>query len=398
MRPADDHYRGSSGSGIKKEGGGYVSSEEEEEDVHQLPKQDIDMIDLTRAGSQSPESTEKKQQVEAKQGLLPVRIVRREHQERVVGINTEASSSSARKLKEEPGKDGDASTQKGKMKGKDFEITEVRRPYKGMWQDSSDDDVQIKPEPDEDAEGWGTVPQASQEHDAGMSTKGPQASSPVPRKPKRQPARGIIQKPALQTEQEKEEWERYERSLQLIRYELGSKPRSLKADVQDEHGDAVMKDAEAEEGADFARLRDEHVYLFQLPPILPDLLPPDVKSEPTGEENSPHVEANNGEETVIKLEEDAVAAPEPLRAGPRLSSGRIGKMRVHASGRTTLNWGGMMFEVRRGIPAQFYQETVCTRITPEKDRVNEDDGGTSTSFGPVKGKYVLTPDWSELLG
>ena len=81
-----------------------------------------------------------------------------------------------------------------------------------------------------------------------------------------------------------------------------------------------------------------------------------------------------------------------------LASGYVGKLRVFNSGRTTLDWGGNSFEVKPGQKVSFLQEAVSVEVIPEKDRVVPEDAGNATSFGRVKGKFVVTPDWDVMLG
>ena len=143
--------KSSRGPAIKREDGRHISSEDED-DEDGVEKRNIDeMIVISSDDDQAGPST----RVGKSHGLLPVRIGRREHQDRVIGINTEASSAASAKIlqqAEASGKaikvEGDAKVpRKGKGKAKDVEITGVRRPYKGMWQDADDNGVQVKSEP-----------------------------------------------------------------------------------------------------------------------------------------------------------------------------------------------------------------------------------------------------------
>jgi len=63
-------------------------------------------------------------------------------------------------------------------------------------------------------------------------------------------------------------------------------------------------------------------------------------------------------------------------------------MRVHESGKVTLEWGGLNFIVNKGIDVRFLQEVVSTKVTPPEERVNEDEGEEAMSFGSVNcGRY-----------
>jgi DNA-directed RNA polymerase III subunit RPC4 len=104
------------------------------------------------------------------------------------------------------------------------------------------------------------------------------------------------------------------------------------------------------------------------------------------------------EASKVKVEEGfSDTAAKPVQ-GPRFASGFVGKLRVRQSGRTTLDWGGTSYELAPGNKASFLQEVVSIHVVPEKDRVVPEDAGEAVSFGRVKGKFVVTPDWSEMLG
>lgn len=224
-----------------------------------------------------------------------------------------------------------------------------------------------------------------------------------------------------------------------------------KQDDDDEGGEELDEEATLENGK---------LFLFQLPPLTPFLYNPatdppaehDVKQEPgVGGENistlppttttssssqrKPSDAATPGSKPAIKKEGDtnpAVAAtgsasrhalqldglltasePTPLPAG------LVGKLRVHASGKVSLDWGGTDMEVRYGTEVDFLQDAVLiqTKNKPKEkensgaagedattgEKAEEDDedldlrtSGKTYALGQVRRKMVLIPDWAKL--
>lgn len=137
------------------------------------------------------------------------------------------------------------------------------------------------------------------------------------------------------------------------------------------------------------------------------------------------------------------AAPRLLTAlNTRAPGGRVGKLRVHASGRVILTWGdenpaanstakndydlnetkpeglpssnsttATHLQVHRGTDAGFLQDIVFADIGSSAAQgagqgVSQWDGkkkkadqiaGLACAIAPVAGKFVITPDWAELL-
>ncbi|KAF2496616.1 hypothetical protein BU16DRAFT_616737 [Lophium mytilinum] len=391
-------------SRIKKEkttqDGGYISSGDDDGEFG--PRLDIDAIDVS-SGDEAGDQEGKPRESSIPRMLMPIRIPRREHQDRVVGINTEASNATSAKVAKQTAEKGDSTTdpatesatRKGKAKAKDIEITEVRKPYKGMWQDSDDKDeeVRIKDEPVDDDDEPITAPEAVEAPEVAEEETAEKEEPQSPQLDKKSHLKGKGRtrrrsgvhdsKPSLQTEEEKQEWERSQAELEDILVELGQTQAA--AQSKDKDADIEMKDTEQTRD-----MKEDRVYLFQFPPIIPALLPPAVKKE-AQEEPAPIIAETNP--TSVKIEEDA--QPKPVSS--TVTSGRVGKLRVHKSGKVTLNWGGMSLEIKKGMSTHFLQDTVVTRITPQSERVGPGDEGDALGFGQVRGKFVVTPDWSAML-
>jgi DNA-directed RNA polymerase III subunit RPC4 len=403
MKHDDENRRGGGGGGggagssrVKREDGGYVSSGEDDDDV-EFPRQDIDFIEITSdvEEAESSASKDKLPRTQNASTLMPIRIGRKEHQDRVVGINTEASSTASARVLQPSGSrteikregGGTSSTsRKGKGKARDVEITGESKPFRGMWQES--EEVQLKSEPQSDDE---NLPDAEP---AGLSEAPPQElkdqppSSPeLGRKPK---SRGRMRaEPAFQTEEDRAEWERLQANLENVRRELGPDEDTPAVDA---NGDAIMQDPNEPKRS----VRDDYVYLFQFPPTMPIFPAQGVKQEPM-EGDQPAAASVPDKKSAIVDESDPVTKIRKKTKHMNINPGAAGKLRVHESGRTTLNWGGQTFELTPGLEATNLQEIVHVNVVPEKERVVPEEGGESTSFSRMKGQFIVSPAWKNLL-
>ncbi|ORY17160.1 RNA polymerase III RPC4-domain-containing protein [Clohesyomyces aquaticus] len=395
--PGEDGDYKSLGISIKKEDGGYISSEDD--DDIKFPRRNIDFIEVSSDEQERAPSKQKPKRGKSStaHSLMPVRVSRKDHHDRVLG-KTESSSSVPTKSPEqaEESKDSlkaiaaESATRKGKMK--DVEITDVRKPYKGMWQDADEPQgSSIKIEVISDEENSSEAVDVRADTTAKAAEKRSVESPATEKKP---PVKGGYAgiAPALQTDEDRAEWERYQAKLRFMRLELGSPEPQPVREVEENNPDEV-KD-----------VRHNNVYIFQLPPDMPALLSPKTKAAEASDASEPAPPAPSGTDhnvlkpqVEIKLEDEA---PEQSTKVPRFPStgGYVGKMRVHKSGKTTLDWGGSPFVVMPGLKARFLQEVISLDITPEADRVSPDDGGKARSFGRVKGKFVVTPDWDGHIG
>jgi len=369
---------------FKREGNGYVPSDDDDEENAEFPRKDIEFIDLSIEDDDAEARGDQRAYAN-----LPVRIRREEHKERKISMNPEAVVQTNVKKTgqgEVPVRyAGSETLHKGKGKAKDVEITGERKPYKGMWQDSDDAQVNIKVEPvssDDETE-------AKEQVGIGAtSTRGEQS---LGRERKTKTADRNV--PEFGTEEEREEWERIQHNLKAMTAELG--PVEEEQPMIDTGGDVLMADTSADNSR--PSIRDDHVYLFQLPPIMPELHTAGIKKEQhAATTDSPAlVRAEVG----IKKEEEEFSDPRgKTPAGPRFVNGCVGKLRVHRSGRTTLDWGGTSYLLGPGTPGQFLQEVASLNITPVDKRDPPEDAGEAFSYGRIKEKFVVTPNFIDLLG
>jgi DNA-directed RNA polymerase III subunit RPC4 len=342
--------------------GGYISSGDEE--GGDIPRKDIDAIEIS-----DDEDANDGAGAEPTM-LLPVRIERREHVERTVAINTEASSEAAAKILQQAEATGgeikaepdDIVPRKGKGKAKDLEITGERRPYKGMWQDEEEGDVRIKAEPLSDDE---AMPDA--EPVANSELIEPKVDpTKLKKEPKATTRSSKKAEPVLQTEEEKQEHARFQLFQQAVRFELGP------------------------DGEETAEPRSESTYIFQLPPIMAQAKLQDIKTEP---EAKPLPQPGVKPEKKTAKTEQTKLQPKPVLP----EDAAVGKIRVHESGRTTLVWGGKVYDLIASNPADAVGEIVGVEHVEESLRVVPEDMGDSSDLGRLKGKFVALPSWKAML-
>ena len=383
---------------MRKDEETYISSDEE--DDAGFPRKNIDFIEISDTDhDHDQEATPKPRPTRTG---LPVRIGRKEHKERIFGINTEASSELSGRIAEQadlanqplPAVSSPQALRKGKGKARDVEITNVKKPFRGVWQDAEDSQSLLKNEAITDDENMIDVRQLGAVDPPSHPTK--KTENIPPHNERATKARfKNTPVPVLQTDEDRAEWARFQTNLEHIRREIG--PEKLPR--PDADGDIAMGDDATDDGK--LTCRDNCVYLFQIPPLMPELIIPGIKKE--------HPEVQSGgsttgqaqpvkSETKIKVEEDNFSEP-AVKPPPRFASGSIGKLRLRQSGRTTLDWGGTSYELTTvANQASYLQEVVCVRVVPEKDRVVQEDGGEAISMGRVKGKFIVVPDWESVLG
>ncbi|KAI6918390.1 hypothetical protein KC332_g10737 [Hortaea werneckii] len=388
---------------VKIEEGEYISSDEDEAEqgMGRLNIDELGVIDLTAEEEEDPS-----------RGFAPVRLKREEHKERTVGVNVDEGEKEDEKEKE--GKEKTSEKRKGKQKQrpKDVEITGESEKYHGAYSSSEDEPV-IKAEPTEDDERPDAPPAEVAENES--HPQEPPSSPETKRKAKEKIKTGSRSakaptRPAYQTQEEIDEWNRQQDDLRILHSELGTlavPPPPPQPTDQD--GDAAMTDGQQPAVED---KRADKVYLFQFPPVVPDLNPikvkPDPEAAPSGAEGETmDVDDNNAQGPQIKKDPaPVISEPNSTPRPPHLASGAVGKLRIHRSGRATLDWGGTALSVAMGTEASFLQDVVIASLPEHKGEVNgegnggggvNEETGVAMAMGQVKGKFVVTPDWGEIL-
>lgn len=366
---------------------------DEDEEIAEFPRKNIDAIYISSDENEAAASTR------AQRSTLPVRIGRKEHQERTIGINTDSSAEAAAKATDNAeGAKSNASTirkystNKGKGKGPMVDVVPGKKPFKGVWDDPEELASPVKTEQNSedeamvDAEPLGILQEPTQ-----AATRLADISEETGRISKSR-IKGVAE-PVLQTDEDRAEWERFQKNLSHIRAELGPDDSA----PQDNSGDVNMEGVNG--NAKKQSVRDNNVYLFQIPPLMPELLPPGIKKEPSEDEPVRSTSAPTAKgEVKVKVEEEFSDPSAKGPDAPRFASGLVGKVRVRQSGRTTLDWGGTSYELTPGNRASFLQEVVSIQVVPENRRNVPEKAGEATSLGRVKGKFVVVPDWNQMLG
>ncbi|KAM0722170.1 hypothetical protein Q7P37_001611 [Cladosporium fusiforme] len=377
------------GPNIKAEDGGYISSDDDDdEDTKGMQKRNVDemaAVDLT--GGDGPNAG-------AGGGFAPVRVQRVEHKDRTVALNADGVSTKDGSAAKAQARDGSPEARRGKQKAKDVEVTGEQHKYKGTYSESSSeqgDEPTIKEEPTDDTRPTTPQPPEPPAHDAANLPEVPlqsPVSSPESRRKTKDRIKNSSDRPDFQTNEEQTEWELHQKDLRILRNELGR----LSTKDKDADGDAAMEGAEAQQPQDDPRA--DKVYLFQFPPVLPDLIHKQIKPDP----EAPTADAEPTDAAPPTNASNQLQSAEPESSGNThtFNPGRVGKLRIHKSGRATLDWGGTPLEMGMGTEASFLQDVLIANFN--KNDEGKIDSGTAMAMGQVKGKFVVTPDWDEILG
>jgi DNA-directed RNA polymerase III subunit RPC4 len=381
-----------------------------------------------------------------KYGLKPIRLHREEHKDRISQVNTEPAVKPAPESDSEDLPTIDELRSTGaRYKGKDV---------KGVYRDLGEE-VRVKTEPGLELPRRESITETSQTPVAPPSPRSKRkakaqilASSSaidldseheedaIPavhkdRKSRRHSKKKDV-KPVLQTEEDKEEWERHLEDMDVLAKELGGLQGNLNSRSHDADGDFTMSDGPREKDPG-------RIYLFQFPPVLPELYNPLTSQKPmpkgslkTEKEDEKDKEKGKGKgkgkdpdvdmtgmsagakakgkgkqtveltETAVKIEEDAIPADTAVKHtsdGARKKKdefvheeGWIGKLIVRESGRVELNWGGTHLLVGRGAEAAFLSNALVVDGVERGPPGGGAPEGKATSMGQVMGKFVVTPD------
>ncbi|MCJ1394850.1 hypothetical protein MMC18_008889 [Xylographa bjoerkii] len=385
--------------------------------------------------------------------LKPIRLDRHEHVERHVGVNTDVSLMTSAQLRQKANERSEAEgalflsqdedvemvktkPKKVKSKGKDVEFVRDERRWKGVYQDEEDTHElkKVKEEPfDDDVMAFDAALNMATNGEASLtaqeestprtilhnSSGGPEEDKePHSTKIKRRRRSAFRStKPVLQTEEDRQEWERYEDNIIALSEELGDldtvstpalAPTSLDEDVNMDIDEEEKKDR-----------RRGLVYLFQLPPIVPDLVDPvkaaEVEETPEqralavpGKDTQKSTSAVKKTEAVIKIEDGSHRQIDEKVANAFMAEdiddfmGSVGKLSIYHSGYIGISWGGIEHDLNRGSEGELLQELVISdvaRIKREPGSMDEDDGKvirTGTAMGQMTGGFVVTPNWTSL--
>lgn len=354
--------------------------------------------------------------------LNPIRVVRKQHTERTITFETTAGSHVAEQVHKEGKVKGtsvfeiqviadDERVRPKKVKGKGKK--ESKTSGKKSQQEDELDPDRVKQEED------GTLPVHATDsafRAADSSTRinvdnfddeNPASLLPQRLKSRRKYPQ-LFSKPLLQTDEDHKEWSRYQTDMKAIAEEFSNDVVEDKA-TKVPSGTSSKRDKNEAKGR-----RDDKVYLFQLPPIMPNLCSAveaetrarreaqadaAIESERQSRQDRSKKTANNPgntEDTAVKIEDDSkdtlattITPVQPvLTAGmiPRFK-GPVGTLTVYESGATDLDWGGIGFELDRGMGSML-QEALLV----------DEDQRVASSMSQVVASFVVRPNWDALFG
>lgn len=407
--------------GVAGGAGRDVSSDESDDDIRvNMDQINIESSDEEFDGKVPTKTGKIPFRQKGEKGLRPVRVEGLEHKERVVSVNMESSSGKSSALREQ------AKTQQAEDNAlfvEQDDEAEAKETEPRIKQEPTDDDEVMTdaiPHADEVAPtDDGLLPAQKVKVRRKLAEKEPPAVEKQPTVPD--------PRSLLRTAEEIEEFERHEHDLKQIKelftVEEG-KPREPRPEAQPstegaeggEVGEATEKAGDEEKPSEEDESKDKltgHMFLVQFPPMTPNLIAPNAEGESTdtaGQAATP-TNVNQPQPTTIKHEENGLEDQEGAEVTPQepptvvtatdrqLRAGRVGKMNVHASGRVTLDWGGISFELDRSTEVDFLQEALImsTPLTGEGLEEAEEEERKVWSMGQLSGKFTVTPDWTEIL-
>lgn len=312
----------------------------------------------------------------------PIRLMRHEHKERPTLVNTDSSAEIA--VKADPDAEGDTDDTSGlfvKEDPDDMDLDGIPSKNSRMSIGSIDLDAPIPQPP-------------TAEETAARRSLNKKALAKAKKE----------KKPVLETEEDKSEYARQQEDIQVLTKELaGLQTKSTDADGNVEMGEGAGKEDNLA----------GRVYLFQFPPILPQLKnegSPELKGSGEVDVDMADIPANG---TPIEILDDV--KPEPgaeakVSAVPEVGQapllvneeGKIGRMVVRKSGKVEFSWGGTSLALGRGAPYDFLSKGVIVHGLQQggkngRDITKEEEISMSgTGMGKIMGKFVATPDWEKV--
>ncbi|KAJ5811596.1 hypothetical protein N7474_007897 [Penicillium riverlandense] len=320
-------------------------------------------------------------------GLRPVRVERHPHEERVVSVNMESSVSESARLRE-------------KARAKATENSAISVDDDGPDTTAAAEEPRVKQE-DDDAVMTDEIPHADDDELLPAqkvrvrrklaAQKATEEGLPEP-EPELEPAHDLRQ--LLRTREEIEEYERHQHDLEVVQH-LFSKPveKPETTEAQPAEGEEAETAAE-ERGEEDQDAEAEtspksylagRLFLMQFPPMTPNLTIPGtaVENQPEpaapattpGQTEQPEVKAEGDEVEIVEGGQAATTRPPgkivTAAADTPLPAGRVGKFNVHRSGRITLDWGGISFELDRAAEVDFVQEALVVSSVGDDDVADE---------------------------
>ncbi|CRG83722.1 hypothetical protein PISL3812_01077 [Talaromyces islandicus] len=374
--------------------GPYYSSDEETGGI----RTSIDQINLDRDGDEDEDKKGKKAVRVSRptyRGPLPIRVLRHEHEERVVGVNTEASSSTSAELR-----------QQAKEKGQQVDTDG------SLFVPEEEPGPEIKPEPTDGDVPMSELPPAQFDDDD---------ENPLPEQTTKARKTVTIKDPGpdprslLRTREDIEEFARHNEDLEMMKEILALEDEEQKTAKPSEAADTKTDSAsEVKEAPEEDKVADEKhagkLFLIQFPPLTPNLIVPgeggtDNQNDTTEDitithsntrTNQPEVKAENDEDAEADI---ALKQPNKLVTAveQQLPAGRVGRLNLHKSGKVTLDWGGISFELDKGADVNFNQEALIASTSATGATAEDPEEKQVWAMGELSGKFIASPEWNRLL-
>lgn len=413
--PADDYYYDSDDDG---ESGIRISIDQiglSDDSDSDLPK---DAKGKLPARSRDPEL----------RGLKPVRVQRLEHEERTISVNMESSTARTDELRKKAEKE--AKIAQGE------EVTPEQEEEPRVKAEPVDEDTTM---PDVvPVEDDGFLPQQKvrvrrKVSDPQSSPVKPKAKAPETPKVKRDP------RELLRTKEEIDEYDRHlddlahvrelfredepEKSPESVSTETATlEPTTEKTPAADEDTDTATEGQDESEKQETEEDKTPknlvgQLFLMQFPPMTPNLIVPGSENppaaEPAAEQASETAPGANDTQNEVKPEGDVeitdvdalpqTETPKIITAATdwSLPAGKVGKLNVHKSGRITMDWGGVSFELDRAAMVDFVQEALIVSSSNDdpdvKKEAEEEEENRVWSMGQLCGKFTVMPNWDDML-
>ncbi|KAJ5098144.1 hypothetical protein N7532_005145 [Penicillium argentinense] len=399
----------------------------------------IDQIGLSDSDEDLPDDGKGKGKLPARQdpdlkGLKPVRVHRIEHEDRVVSVNMESSTARTDELRKKA--EQEAKIAQGQ------EITPEQQDEPRVKDEPVDDDdtpmADVAPVEDD-----GLLPKQRMRvrrktSDPQSSPTKPKAKAPEPQKVKRDP------RELLRTKEEIDEYDRHMEDLAHVRElfreeEEDTSPETQSAERQtvesttegEADGSSTEKEGGERQGDNDQMETDEQneskedktaknllgqLFLMQFPPMTPNLSIPGSEpnnSAPTDStpaaatnqnENGSEVKPEGGDIEVTDVDAmPPTETPKVITATTdwSLPAGKVGKLNVHKSGRITMDWGGISFELDRAAMVDFVQEALIVSSSNDDPDVKPEEAADEDnrvwSMGQLCGKFTVMPNWDDML-
>lgn len=399
---------------------------------------DIDQINLDSDEEGYDDSLEKKKKgkmpvaddTHGEKSLRPIRVERHEHAERVVSVNMESSSSKSAELRE-----------KAQAQANDDDALFVPQEDEDEGADAAkktEDQPRVKEEPTEDGDQVMKDVPAAEEAAATDDGLLPAQTVKVRRKLSKDLPAAKDPKGLLRTKEDIEEYERHEQDLEVIKDLLYVEPTEPKEKTPQAERPAVEegqepetateeKEGEEKPAEEEDSMKDKlsgQLFLVQFPPMTPNLVVPTTAAagengrpseapatettttaNPEPQPTEPTVKREEGEDTAEVIEDTTEQTPKLVTAtDQQLPAGRVGKLNVHASGRVTMDWGGISFDLDKATDVDFLQEALILStpqnqagMTEEEQKALNEEEKRVWAMGQLSGKFTVTPDWEKML-